>query len=149
MKFSDIEQDQWEGLAPFVDTCILPVTGLTGREQPWEATQALEALRDALDPLEIPYRGRVMTYPAFHYCAGPAEGWQLSINETCAQLKSTGFRFVIIVTLTSEISKTTVPEADHIFFYDQSVDRDKKQFDTNIRLNIEQLWKTALSTLHE
>lgn len=94
MKFSDVESTTWEELRPYVDTCLLPVTGITGIEQPWEATRALEALRDALDCFEIPYKGRVLTYPAFHYIE-EKEGMALLAN-VCQRLKQS-FPFVIII----------------------------------------------------
>lgn len=64
MKFSDIEEQTWDELRPYLDTAVLPVTGLNGGETPWEATRELEYLRDALDLIEIPFKGRIVTYPA-------------------------------------------------------------------------------------
>ncbi|GAA4843766.1 hypothetical protein GCM10023310_22050 [Paenibacillus vulneris] len=109
MKFSDVESASWEELRPYVDTCLLPVTGLTGSEQPWEATQALEKLRDALDCFEIPYKGRVLTYPAFHYIEGE-EGKQLLIN-VCERLKQS-FPYLILVSASNEIQ---LPESGEAF----------------------------------
>jgi 23S rRNA (pseudouridine1915-N3)-methyltransferase len=101
MKFSDINEKTWDDLRPFVDTCLLPVTGLTGNELPWEATCALEDLRDALDLFEIPYKGRVLTYPALHYVTEDRGVEQ--INELCAQLKKSGFAYVITVSAKAEL----------------------------------------------
>ena len=67
MKFSDIDKEQWPELKPYLDTVLLPVTGLSGDEQPWEATRGLEKLRDLIDAVEIPFHGRVVIYPAYHY----------------------------------------------------------------------------------
>src|SRR5690606_8279915 len=67
VKFSDIRESDWPQLAPWMDTCLLPVTGLAGTEAPHEAARRLEKLRDLLDLVEKPYRGRVVTYPAFQY----------------------------------------------------------------------------------
>jgi len=94
MKFSDVNSSTWDELRPYVDTCLLPVTGMTGAEQPWEATEALEALRDALDCFEIPYKGRVLTYPAFHYIE--EEGAE-RLAAVCRRLKQS-FPYVVIVT---------------------------------------------------
>jgi 23S rRNA (pseudouridine1915-N3)-methyltransferase len=100
MKFSDIEQKGWDELAPYLDTCLLPVTGLAGNEYPWEATKALEDLRDALDCLEVPFKGRIVTYPALHYLPVGEERETL-VNSMCDKLKEKGFRYVIIVTARS------------------------------------------------
>jgi 23S rRNA (pseudouridine1915-N3)-methyltransferase len=99
MKFSDVVPSTWSDLRPYVDTCLLPVTGLTGEEQPWEATQALEELRDALDCFEIPYKGRVLTYPAFHYSFGQ-QGEEL-LASLCERLKQS-YPHVILVTAKEE-----------------------------------------------
>ncbi|NHN28703.1 DUF2487 family protein [Paenibacillus agricola] len=101
MKFSDVNEKSWDDLRPYVDTCLLPVTGLTGNELPWEATCALEDLRDALDLFEIPFKGRVLTYPALHYLKGGDNMEQ--INALCAQLKGSGFKYVITVSAKAEL----------------------------------------------
>jgi 23S rRNA (pseudouridine1915-N3)-methyltransferase len=95
MKFSDVNTQSWNDLRPYVDTCLLPITGLSGLEQPWEAARALEELRDALDLFEIPYKGRVMTYPACHYIF--ADNGMEFLNQICDQLKKSGFAYVIAV----------------------------------------------------
>lgn len=146
MKFSDIKEEDWTSLAPYVDTCLLPVTGLSGSELPWEATAALELLRDALDALEIPYRGRVITYPALHYCPDPDGEWGEAINQISGNLKSAGFRFVIIVSIHQNIAKFAVPEADCVLIYDPLQSENSKQFGIMARDQVEQLWR---GTLHE
>lgn len=113
MKFSDIERDSWEGLKPYLDTCLLPVTGLAGREEPWEATRRLEALRDLMDPVEGPFRGRVVTYPAFHYIEG--RDGLAAVDAVCARLKrDAGFRFLIIAALDPALVADALPHADLI-----------------------------------
>ncbi|MEK3915033.1 DUF2487 family protein [Paenibacillus sp. FSL H7-0331] len=114
MKFSDVNEKTWEDLRPYVDTCLLPVTGITGAEQPWEATCALEDLRDALDLFEIPYKGRVLTYPALHY-VNEDSGLE-QVNAVCAQLKTNGFAFVIVVSAKVELADVlTQSNADLAF----------------------------------
>jgi 23S rRNA (pseudouridine1915-N3)-methyltransferase len=101
MKFSDVNEQTWSDLRPYVDTCILPVTGLTGMEQPWAATRALEELRDVLDLFEIPYKGRVLTYPAYHYVSHE-NGLEL-LNLVCDQLKAGGFPYVVMVSANPQL----------------------------------------------
>ncbi|CAG7648838.1 DUF2487 family protein [Paenibacillus allorhizosphaerae] len=104
MKFSDIQESGWAELRPYLDTCLLPVTGLSGAEAPWEATQELERLRDALDLLEIPFKGRIVTYPAMHFAGTSNDGepWGL-LDDVCLKLKTeAGFRHVVIVTAKTE-----------------------------------------------
>ncbi|MFD0711176.1 DUF2487 family protein [Paenibacillus sp. GCM10027626] len=97
MKFSELTPDQWASLQPYLDTAVLPVTGLAGSEMPFEATEALESLRDVLDVLEIPFKGRIVTYPACHYCQWDEPGAK-QIDNLCTSLKEAGFRHVIVVT---------------------------------------------------
>jgi 23S rRNA (pseudouridine1915-N3)-methyltransferase len=92
MKFSDLNAEQWAELQPYLDTAILPLTGLAGSEMPYEATEALEKLRDILEMFEGPFKGRVVIYPACHYNQGP-QG--ILTEELCRNLRSVGFRYVI------------------------------------------------------
>lgn len=110
MKFSEISSGQWEELSPYLDTCLLPVTGMTGAEQPYEATEWLERLRDLMDLIEIPFKGRVVTYPACHYISGGSEFMGM-LNEWCTSLKRGGFRYVIVVTANKEMN-ITCPAVD-------------------------------------
>jgi 23S rRNA (pseudouridine1915-N3)-methyltransferase len=97
MKFSEITSEEWEELKPYLDTCLLPVTGMIGAEAPHEATAWLERLRDMLDLVEIPFKGRVVTYPAWHYI-GSRQQLDQMVQEWCASMKRTGFRYVVAVT---------------------------------------------------
>lgn len=103
MKFSEITPDKWDELKPFLDTALLPVTGLDGSESPHAAAEQLERLRDLLDLLERPFRGRTVTYPAFHFIHDKqATGAQLA--QVAGNLKQAGFRHVVIVTLVEELA---------------------------------------------
>ncbi|WP_243711568.1 DUF2487 family protein [Paenibacillus sp. BK033] len=109
MKFSDIAEQQWDELKPYLDTCLLPVTGMTGLEQPHEATLALEKLRDVMDLIEIPFKGRIVTYPAMHYLN--AESAEALVTTTCRSLKESGFRFVIVISAKNQ-DGLEYPDAD-------------------------------------
>ncbi|WP_426453600.1 DUF2487 family protein [Paenibacillus sp. S-38] len=113
MKFSEINEGQWEELRPYLDTCLLPVTGLTGAESPWQAARELEHLRDALDLLEIPFKGRTVTYPALHFTpAGDTVTLRSLLQQVCTGLRSEGFRYVVLVTAQpEEVLSTEVLEA--------------------------------------
>lgn len=104
MKFSELRQEDWLALRLYLDTCLLPVTGLTGKESPVEAGDRLEQLRDLLDLLEIPYHGRTVTYPAWHY-AEDAEDLKTQLGKVVQGLRGSGFRYVIIVTLMESLAE--------------------------------------------
>lgn len=139
MKFSDVGKEEWGELQPYLDTCLLPVTGLTGLEQPWEATQTLEKLRDALELIEIPYKGRVVTYPALHYVEGLDIAAQL--NLLCTRLKEAGFAFVIVLTI-DPLSLHWVKETiDEVFYVDmQNWTEQHRQMKAAISQRLQQLW---------
>jgi 23S rRNA (pseudouridine1915-N3)-methyltransferase len=140
MKFSDVTESDWESLRPYVDTCLLPVTGLTGKESPWEATRALEQLRDALDCFEIPYKGRVLTYPALHF-TGEGES-NATLKQVCVNLKESGFPFVIAVTAKAELeSALQTAEADLAFALPPQLLRDSlADIKLHISDKLQQLW---------
>jgi 23S rRNA (pseudouridine1915-N3)-methyltransferase len=114
VKFSDVKEAEWDSLRPYVDTCLLPVTGLTGNEPPWEATRALEQLRDALDCFEIPYRGRIVTYPAYHFIGQPDS--LASLKQVCANLRDSGFAYVIVVTAKQQLEEALQQTGADLWF---------------------------------
>ncbi|QOS79878.1 DUF2487 family protein [Paenibacillus sp. JNUCC31] len=109
MKFSEMTQDSWAELQLYLDTCLIPFTALNGEQSPVEVTEALERLRDFLDLVEIPFKGRIMTYPAFHY-AYPE--MSMALNTLCEQLKSSGFKYVVVMSSDGVLEKAEIPSAD-------------------------------------
>jgi len=96
MKFSEIDPESWPELQPYLDTCLLPLSGLTGGETPSEATEKVARTGEWLAPLEEAFRGRTVTMPAFHYGSGSPEHVG-KINELIASWKRGGFRYVVLV----------------------------------------------------
>ncbi|WP_339307338.1 DUF2487 family protein [Paenibacillus sp. FSL R5-0519] len=109
MKFSEMTQDSWAELQLYLDTCLIPYTALSGEQSPVEVTEALERLRDFLDLVEIPFKGRIMTYPAFHY-ANPE--LSMTLNSLSSQLKSSGFKYVVIMSSDGQLNEVEIPAAD-------------------------------------
>lgn len=96
MKFSEIDAESWPELQPYLDTCLLPLSGLTGLEVPWEATDKVAAAGQWLTPLEQAFRGRTVTMPACHY--GEADSARIEqLNLLIANMRSVGFRYVVLV----------------------------------------------------
>lgn len=138
MRFSELNEADWPDLQPYMDTCLLPVTGLNGTESPWEAKEKVGAAGDWLAPAEYAFKGRTVTMPAYHYYDG-GEGAVERLREACRQLKRSGFRYVIIACgQTSGIAG--VPEADLILQPDaESAVPDESA----IRKSVSALWKEA------
>ncbi|MEC0124353.1 DUF2487 family protein [Paenibacillus pabuli] len=109
MKFSEMSQDSWAELQLYLDTCLIPYTALNGEQTPVETTEALERLRDFLDLVEIPFKGRIMTYPAFHY---GYPDMSMALNTLCEQLKSSGFKYVVVMSSDGVLEKAKIPFAD-------------------------------------
>lgn len=139
MKFSDIEQNQWESLKPYLDTALLPITGISGMEQPWEATVALERLRDVMDLVEGPYKGRLVTYPAMHYSQQSESGeW---IDKVCMKLKQGGFKFVVVISSDITVSELEIPHADAILTASlEEMNASSQQVKMRMKEQIEKLW---------
>jgi 23S rRNA (pseudouridine1915-N3)-methyltransferase len=136
MKFSEIEKAQWDELQPYLDTCLLPITGLTGMEAPWKATEILENLRDIMRYLEVPYKGRIVTYPAIHYSQEPEQLCPY-VNQLCDNLKKGGFTFVIIITLDAVVGSLTFDQADLLIHSRHLIDNGK-----SIPSVVEKLWQS-------
>lgn len=139
MKFSEIKQEGWGELKPYLDTCILPVTGLTGLEEPWEATMALESLRDVLDLLEIPYKGRMVTYPAAHFYYEDHK-FVDNISKICTNLKQVGFKYVIIVTIHETIELLQYHAVDLVIGPRWLQESSDKPIRVLITERVQQLW---------
>jgi len=143
MKFSDIQAKDWEQWKPYLDTCLMPLTGLAGDEQPWEATEKLEALRDVLDCLEKPFHGRVVTYPALHYV--PEANGAEALGDLCKRLKAGGFTNVVLVATKPEYGTWNIEEADLTVAIDPAELRENlESIRQQIHQSVQALWqKTA------
>ncbi|AZK47192.1 DUF2487 family protein [Paenibacillus lentus] len=137
MKFSDIEASSWEELRPYLDTCLIPVTGLTGSEQPYEVTAALERLRDVMDWIELPFKGRVVTYPSFQY----GRDIVLSqINEICHNVKLSGFAYIIVVSADVELPADRITNADLIVDTSWIKGFERHEVGAALGREIQQMW---------
>jgi len=96
MKFSEIDPRSWPELQPYLDTCVLPLSGLSGEESPAEATDKVARAGEWLSPVEEAFRGRTVTMPACHYGTGGTE-FVRKINELISAWKKGGFRYVVLV----------------------------------------------------
>ncbi|TVY04585.1 DUF2487 family protein [Cohnella terricola] len=96
MKFGEIDPGSWPELQPYLDTCLLPMSGLTGEESPWEAADKAARTGEWLSPLEQAFRGRTVTMPAYHYEAGGKEHAS-RVNRIIDAWKKQGFRYVVVV----------------------------------------------------
>ncbi|MEC0089741.1 DUF2487 family protein [Paenibacillus macquariensis] len=142
MKFSEISQASWSELQPYLDTCVIPFTGLTGLESPVEATASLERLRDFMDLVETRYKGRIVTYPAFHY---QNQEIPKSLNELCHRVKESGFKYAIIMTADTILEESKVLNCDLILSQQQLAplfENDQTVLSSIIQDKVESLWKT-------
>lgn len=142
MKFSEVTEQQWDELKEYFDTCLLPFTGLRGGESPIEATKALERLRDALELIEVPFKGRVITYPAYHFQGLDSGGTASSIDELCIRLKQeVGFSYIIIVCVDDDTILETCHHADLIL----KVEVDETGVKTNkkeVQAAVQKMWQS-------
>jgi len=146
LKFSEIEKDRWPELRPYLDTALLPLSGLTGGEAPHEATEALERLRDALEPLESAYRGRVVTMPALHYAEDDASLAVLA-DKLCARMRESGFRHCVVVTGAPRLLTLSVPNASAVLGPEPpNQDAPSELYRSKAMREIERLWRGTPAT---
>ncbi|RED60423.1 DUF2487 family protein [Cohnella lupini] len=137
MKFSEIDPASWPELQPYLDTCLLPLSGLTGEESPWEATESVARTGEWLAPLEQSFRGRTVTMPAYHYDAGGEE--QIDrLNRLIGSWRAIGFRYVIL------INGKAMPNFDmlHADLIIQPKTDDEKPDSERIGKSVAELWRT-------
>lgn len=139
MKFNEISEQDWRDLKPYLDTCLLPVTGLTGLEDPAKVTMTLEQLRDALETIEIPYKGRVVTYPALHYITEMNVKEQLEV--VSHHLKRMGFRYVIVLSVHPEAAAWKTEQTDLLIAIDmEQWGSQSEQIKWSISKQVQHLW---------
>ncbi len=143
MKFSDLDEAQWEELKPYLDTCIIPVTGLDGDSAPWQAVQGLERLRDMLDLVEQPFRGRVVTYPALHYTAGDWPHIAATVDKLSRQLKQAHFPYVIVVSALPWPKHVSCSVADLLI--DENMVESFEQLSHAVQEKVRQMWNKKLT----
>jgi 23S rRNA (pseudouridine1915-N3)-methyltransferase len=138
MKFNEIQQTEWDELKPYLDTCLLPMTGLTGEESPWEVTKALEELRDLMDIVEIPFKGRVVTYPAVQYRTDDNQ-MITAMDKLCEKLKSDSFRFVILITGDASLAELDY-QAHDLIISPLTLTEDSNEARAKIVSEVQKLW---------
>ncbi|WP_373229694.1 DUF2487 family protein [Cohnella sp.] len=137
MKFSEIDENSWPELQNYLDTCLIPVSGLTGGEAPWEATMKVARAGKWLAALERAFHGRTVTMPAFHYVSGSHNDLE-RLDQLCKQWRANGFRYIIAIcgqplVLSSELS------ADLIFQPTSEVEEPDADY---IRKTVTDLWRS-------
>lgn len=140
MKFSEIDEQTWPELQQYYDTCVIPYTGLTGREMPWEATQSLERLRDFMDLVEIPFKGRVVTYPAIQYSGASSKQY---LNDICHNVKSAGFTYVIVMTADIDLHQRDISESALVLSQPRIIADGKGPISVVIPSLISELWEKS------
>ncbi|NGM81466.1 DUF2487 family protein [Paenibacillus sp. 7124] len=138
MKFSDFDKGSWEENGKFYDTCLIPFSGLTGKESPPQTAEWLERLRDSIDLVERPFKGRIVVYPAVQY---DGIGKIDIINEICHNIKSNNFRFAIVLDGVGSLTRDIIFESDLIIavkdFFGDNKDKGMALF----MQKIQQMWE--------
>lgn len=137
LRFSDVDQKTWSQWQPFVDTAVVPLTGLDGTETPWEMRQRLEILRDLLDITEQPFKGRVLVLPAVQYAFS-----EYQLKSMAKNLRHQGYHFIITVAAWRRPASPNYDDKKYIdfeIFYNQDTSEHEQQ--QVIRLGIERIWQ--------
>ncbi|PYE51319.1 DUF2487 family protein [Paenibacillus barcinonensis] len=139
MKFSEMNHNSWAELQLYLDTCLVPFTAMSGQQSPVEATEALERLRDFLDTVEIPFKGRIMTYPAYHYISTEMS---MTLNTLSSELKASGFKYVVIMSADGSFSGVEIPNADLLLSQQDLLQQmERESIPRHVGECIRDLWK--------
>ncbi|SET51937.1 DUF2487 family protein [Paenibacillus sp. NFR01] len=138
MKFSEFDGKKWEENGAYYDTCLIPYTGLSGAETPVQAAEALERLRDFLELAEVPFQGRLVTYPAIQYAEPGNWGY---VNGICSKVKSSNFKFVIVMSADAELSVTDLYESDLTLSLRGFPGITQQEISRRIGAEIERMWQ--------
>lgn len=138
MKFSELDAKSWPALAPYLDTCLLPVTGLSGSEFPDEMTDLAAAAGDWLSPIEREFKGRTVTLPAYHYYDG-SERALMELNRLCAKFRESGFRYVVLITGVPDLLPN-VAEADLVLQPEHASELPET---STLRQAVSEMWKSG------
>jgi len=136
MKFSEFDRETWPALAPYLDTCLLPVTGLRGGETPDVMTDKAAAAGAWLSPVEQAFKGRTVTLPAHHYYDGGKQA-QDNLNALCDNFRRVGFRYVVLVCGAADLLGKSL-RADLIL---QPASMDETPDSEALRMKIVDLWQ--------
>ena len=103
-EFSEITPDKWDELKPFLDTALLPVTGLDGSESPatllrnnWNVCVICLTCSSVLSAVEPSHIRRFILFMT-------SKRRVLELAQVAGNLKQAGFRHVVIVTLVEELA---------------------------------------------
>jgi hypothetical protein len=132
MKFHEIKQSDWLQLQLYLDTCLLPLSGLDGTEAPDEMTRILEQLRDLMNPIETNFKGRIVTLPAVQYICTEKAEFISQVDEIASRYKRHHFRFVIAISANERLQDLKFSEVD-LFINMSNVE--------NINQQLSQLWR--------
>lgn len=134
-----MNHNSWAELQLYLDTCLVPFTAMSGQQSPVEATEALERLRDFLDTVEIPFKGRIMTYPAYHYISTEMS---MTLNTLSSELKASGFKYVVIMSADGSFSGMEIPNADLLLSQQDLLQQmERKSIPRHVGECIRDLWK--------
>lgn len=106
------------------------------RESP-ETVQALERLRDFMDLVEIPFKGRIVTYPAIQY---GGEGYVGLINEVCRKVKSSGFQYAVVLTADIALLEQEIFESDLVLSLPIIEGSLEGKINSDIGMKIQKMW---------
>lgn len=138
MKFSDFDRENWEENHSYYDTCLVPFTGLSGNETPPETAEALERLRDFMDQVERPFKGRIVAYPAIQY-VGAGKGNY--INSVLRKVKSSSFQYAILLTADISISEHEIYESDLVLSLPTLEASSEMGINAEIAKKIQKMWQ--------
>ncbi|SDY97964.1 DUF2487 family protein [Thermoactinomyces sp. DSM 45892] len=97
MKLCTVDDQEWQQVAPFVDTLILPVASCL-MEQKQVPFQSLHRLERVAERVEQGLQGRVFLLPTIVDYGMAAELFRAVIHNTVQSLQKSGFAHLVVLT---------------------------------------------------
>ncbi|MFO7289709.1 Protein of unknown function [Planifilum fulgidum] len=96
MRLTEMRQDEWTKVAPYVDTLCLPVyrTAFSEKRIRLEERRVVEAVADRV---ERALTGRLLLLPAIAYEGGDREAFRAYLGNVLAELARSAFHHLVIV----------------------------------------------------
>lgn len=145
MYYHQITEEQWPSLAPYLDTCVIPVVSLESEDHCWEMKARIGLLKGMQEAVERTFSGRVVIFPEYNDFKGSELGGNDVLQHVITGIKRRGFRYIILLCNQKlDFGDSEGEEGMILFCADNEQLTDENI--SHMRHQIIQLWETSKGT---
>jgi hypothetical protein len=145
VKWMTLQKREWQEVAPYVDTLILPLYTLRMQAKQFDVERGKQ-LEQVIDLLEHQCTGRVLWLPAVPVIASPPSvSFSAYMIEWATELVQSGFTYLILLTdgtISIELEEEWKSE-NRLFFISLQQEEEIEQQVENIYQQILHLWERS------